>query len=379
MLGADRDHRRETDRRVHRVAAADPVPEAEHVGRVDAELRDLGGVGRHRDEVLRDRALVAQRPQRPLARAARVRHRLERREGLRGHDEQRLRRVEVARRLDEVRAVDVRDEAEGHVPGGVVAKRLVGHARSEVGPADADVDDVADPLPGVAGPATVAQAGREVRHAVEHRVHLRDHVLAVDDDRLVAWRPERHVEHRAVLCHVDLLAAEHGVDAFTEPGLLSESEKERERLVGDAVLRVVEVQADALDRQALAATRVVGEELAEMDVADLGVMVAQRLPGSIRHLISSPAQPAFLRVWLLSTRHARSSFHEATKAAAPSRWSSVASAFTSTPALAKRPRTSSASPPSWGSMAPISPWSASASSVFSGMVFTEWGAASDFT
>ena len=42
-----------------RVAAADPVPELEHVGGVDAERRDLLGVGRERDEVLGDGALVA--------------------------------------------------------------------------------------------------------------------------------------------------------------------------------------------------------------------------------------------------------------------------------------------------------------------------------
>ena len=38
VLRADRDHGRKPDRRVHRVASADPVPEAEHVLRVDAEL-----------------------------------------------------------------------------------------------------------------------------------------------------------------------------------------------------------------------------------------------------------------------------------------------------------------------------------------------------
>ena len=67
VLRADRDHRRQADRRVHRVAAADPVPEPEHVGRVDAELRHLRGVGRDGDEVLGDRLLVAQRRQAPGA------------------------------------------------------------------------------------------------------------------------------------------------------------------------------------------------------------------------------------------------------------------------------------------------------------------------
>src|SRR2546429_7007587 len=70
--------------------------------------------------------------------------------GLRRHDEQRLRRVEVARRLDEVGAVDVRDEAERHVAGAVVAKRLVGHYGAPVRPPGADVGDVAGPLPRVA-------------------------------------------------------------------------------------------------------------------------------------------------------------------------------------------------------------------------------------
>ena len=111
-VGADRDHRREADRRVHRVAAADPVPEAEHVRGVDAERGHLLGVRRDGDEVPRDRRLVAERRQRPLAGRARVRHRLERREGLRRDDEQRLGRVEVAGRLGEVGAVDVRDEPE---------------------------------------------------------------------------------------------------------------------------------------------------------------------------------------------------------------------------------------------------------------------------
>ena len=51
VFGANGDHGRKTDGRVHRVAAADPVPEPEHVRRVDAELRHFFGVGRDGDEV----------------------------------------------------------------------------------------------------------------------------------------------------------------------------------------------------------------------------------------------------------------------------------------------------------------------------------------
>ena len=54
MIRPDRHHCGKSDRGIHRVAAADPVPEPEHIGRINAELRDLGSVGRDGDEVLRD-------------------------------------------------------------------------------------------------------------------------------------------------------------------------------------------------------------------------------------------------------------------------------------------------------------------------------------
>src|SRR6185312_13081906 len=58
ILLANRQHRRKTDRRIHRVAAANPVPESEHIGWVDTELRHLRRVRRYRDEVLGDGPLV---------------------------------------------------------------------------------------------------------------------------------------------------------------------------------------------------------------------------------------------------------------------------------------------------------------------------------
>ena len=54
VVGADGDHGGEADGGVHGVAAADPVPEAEHVGGVDAELGDGFGVGGDGDEVAGD-------------------------------------------------------------------------------------------------------------------------------------------------------------------------------------------------------------------------------------------------------------------------------------------------------------------------------------
>ena len=54
---------------------------------------------------------------------------------------------------------------------------------------------------------------------------------------------------------VDFVPAKHGIDAGPQAGLLRQLQKELERLVGNAVLRIVEVDANGLDRHALPAGR----------------------------------------------------------------------------------------------------------------------------
>ena len=71
ILRADGEHRREADGRIHRIAAADPIPEPEHVGGVDAELRHLLRIRRDGDKMLRDRR-SHRRPIRPATRRARI-------------------------------------------------------------------------------------------------------------------------------------------------------------------------------------------------------------------------------------------------------------------------------------------------------------------
>ena len=59
-----------------------------------------------------------------------------------------------------------------------------------------------------------------------------------------ARRAQRDVQHRAVLGDVDLLAGEHRVDLSRAGSNSSASfEQQLQRLVGDAVLRIVEVDA----------------------------------------------------------------------------------------------------------------------------------------
>ena len=129
----------------------------------------------------------------------------------------------------------------------VMLQRLVGHHRPEVRAADADVDDVADPLAGVALPLAAADLVGEARHLVEHGVDLGHDVLAVDQDRLAFRGAQGDVQHGAILGDVDLLAAEHRVDPVAQARLLGQLQQEVERLVGDAVLGVVEEEARGLE------------------------------------------------------------------------------------------------------------------------------------
>ena len=100
--------------------------------------------------------LAAAGRQQPLARGVRVGHGLERGEGLRGDDEKRLRRIEIAHRLGDVRAVDIGDEAEGHRAVAVVSQRFVRHHGPEVRAADADIDHIPDAPAGMAFPRPAA-------------------------------------------------------------------------------------------------------------------------------------------------------------------------------------------------------------------------------
>ena len=187
LVRADGEHGGEPDGGVHRVAAADPVPEAEHVRGVDAELRDLLGIGRDRDEVLRD-GLARRRA--PCSVQSRAVCALVIVSSVVNVFDEMMNSVSAGSRsrVASAKSVPSTFDTKRNVmlALGVVAQRLVGHDRAEVRAADADVDDVPDALAGVAGPRAAPHALGEGRHLVEHRVDLGDDVLAVHHDRLTA-------------------------------------------------------------------------------------------------------------------------------------------------------------------------------------------------
>src|SRR6516165_504876 len=123
VFRTDSDHRRETDRRIHRVATDDPIPEREHVGGVDAERRHLGRIRRGGDKMSGDRSIA------------------------------------------------------------VVLEHFIDHHWSEIGAANADIHDVADPHVGMAFPYAVADLVGEIGHPVEHGVDRGHDILAINQYR----------------------------------------------------------------------------------------------------------------------------------------------------------------------------------------------------
>ena len=105
-----------------------------------------------------------------------------------------------------------------------------------------------------------ASAGEDA-HPIEYGMNLRHNVSAVGDDRDVSRRPRRNMQHGAALGNVDLLAAEHRVDALAQPRLLRKLDEQLYGFVGDAILGVVGIDADGHAREAFAASRIVREEL----------------------------------------------------------------------------------------------------------------------
>ena len=306
--------------------------------------------------MLRHRRVRAELLHQPGARRRRVGHRLQRREGLGRDDEQRLRRVQVVCRFAEIGAVDIGDEAEGHRPVAERAQRAIGHLGSQIGPADADIHHVADTLAGMADEGAAAQARRESGHRVEHPVDIRHHIGAVDLDAGAARRAQRDVQYRAAFRGVDLLAGEHRIAAFHHAALFGKLQQQPQRLIGDAVLRVVEEEARAFGREALRPAGIVGEQIAQMDVLDLRVMRRKRLPGrrggKSGHRYSPRFRPGPCS-WRRSPRAAR-----ARNRRTPWRRRiavAAANAVTSMPALACASSATAASPPSRGSRLPVVP------------------------
>ena len=88
----------------------------------------------------------------------------------------------------------------------------------------------------------------------------------------------RRATWRTARSSVELMCSPRNIASrrSATPHSVGQGGQQREGLVGDPVLRVVEVEADGLGGQALAALGIGGEQVAQVRVADLCVVPLER-------------------------------------------------------------------------------------------------------
>ncbi len=290
VLVAERDQQGKPDRGAERRPAADPVPHAQHVLRRHPYALPGFESSRYPYDVTREVGVRSERRDQPLARRMCVLDRLERRHRLRDDDEERLGRIEILRRHGKVVRVHVRDETHGELGRRIRLERCVRHRRAEIASADTDVDDRPDTPACRPQPLSRPHRLRERGHAIELVVDLPDDVHAVHHQRPRARHPQGDMERRATLGDVHPLTAEHRVHLLREPALRRELPQKLEGVVGDAMLRVVEIEAGRLGGQPLAARRIGVEEIPELQALDFSPVPLQPAPdGSLYEGLSHGA------------------------------------------------------------------------------------------
>jgi hypothetical protein len=105
------------------------------------------------------------------------------------------------------------------------------------------------------------------------------YVHTVHHDRFVLRSSQCYVQNGAFLGDIDLLTAKHGIDPLAQARLMGEFEQQGDRLISDAVLRVVEVETYGFERKVLSALWILREKAAEVHILYLGIMLSQSLPG----------------------------------------------------------------------------------------------------
>jgi len=162
---------------------------------------------------------------------------------------------------------------------GVGQQRFGDQFRAEERATDADVHHVGDRLLGVTAPQTVVDTAHEVGDLVQHLVHFRHHVDAVDRQLVAHRAAQGSVQGGAAFGGVDDLAFEQRFDRALEVDFVGQAHQQVAGLGVDQVFRIIEKQAAAAEGELSKALRVGIEGFAHAEILHGLAVVFQRLPG----------------------------------------------------------------------------------------------------
>ena len=136
---------------------------------------------------------TTQSRQQPFPGALRIGHGFQSGERFGRNYEECFRGIQITRCLHKIRAIHVRDEPEGEAAITIIFQRLIGHHGAKIRSADANIDNVLDPLAGMSFPFASPDAIRKRGQLVQDSLHLRHDVLTIDENAGAFWSAQRHV------------------------------------------------------------------------------------------------------------------------------------------------------------------------------------------
>ena len=105
------------------------------------------------------------------------------------------------------------------------------------------------------------------------------HILTVYDDGGSARGAQGDMQHGSFFRDIDLLAPEHGIDSRLQTGCFGKLKQKLESLVRDSILRIIQIDAQGLDRQTFAALGIIRKQIAEMCLLDALIVIFESFPG----------------------------------------------------------------------------------------------------
>ena len=158
-------------------------------------------------------------------------------------------------------------------------QRFDDHDGTQIGTADADVDDVRHRFARRAFPRTVPHGFGKGFHFFQNGFDLRHDVFAVDINGTVGTVAQRGVQNGAVFGRVNLFARKHRFARLFDAGFARQFDQQFHRVGGHAVFGIVHQQSVRRNGKFVEPFRIGGKHVAHFHAADFGVIGFQPAPG----------------------------------------------------------------------------------------------------
>ena len=178
----------------------------------------------------------------------------------------------------ELAAVDVCQVVAAHAFVSIGQQCLGDQLRAEERTTDADIHYVSDRLLGVTTPQAVVDAADQVSDLVQHLVHVRHDVYAVDRQLVAHWAAQRRVQGGATFGRVDRLACVQRVNRGFKVDFFGQAHQQVTGFAGDQVFRVIEEKPAAAQGELGKALGIGIERVAHAEILHGLAMLIERLP-----------------------------------------------------------------------------------------------------